>query len=143
MISSLFTAFSLGCLYFISAIPVATMAGAPLWPATLVAWLGYSAGGGIIICLGAPLRAWLFKTMNLSIKPNQKKIFWRIWVRYGLVGLGFIAPVTIGPQVAVLFLLAMGEEPKKIFGIISLGALPWAVVFAALFKYGSKMCRVF
>ena len=133
---ALFTAFSLGFLYFISAIPASTMAGAPLWAAAAMAWFGYSIGGALIICLGAPLRAWFFKKTKLSLVPNSKKIFWKIWKRYGVLGVGLIAPVTIGPQVAALLLLALGESPKRILASITLGALPWVLVFSLVIKLG-------
>ena len=136
MLLALFTAFSLGFLYFISAIPVAVLAGAPLWAAAVMAWLGYGAGGAIMIVLGAPLRAWVLKKMNLSLEPDLGKIFWRIWKQYGVIGVGLIAPVTIGPQVAALLLLALGESPKKILGSIVLGVLPWALGFTIAIKLG-------
>ena len=136
MLLALLTAFSLGFFYFISAIPVAVVAGAPLWAAAVMAWFGYSAGGALMIVLGAPLRAWLLKKMNLSLEPNPQKFFWKIWQRYGLWGVGLIAPVTIGPQVAALLLLALGEAPKKILGSIAFGALPWTVGFVVAIKFG-------
>ena len=143
MIRALLSAFSLGFLYFISAIPLSMMAGAPLWSATLVSWLGYSAGGGIVLVLGAPVRRWLFQKMHLSIQPNPKKIFWRMWARYGVFGLGLVAPVTLGPQVAALVLLGLGEAPKKILSSIALGGLFWACLFALSIEYAPKMFKFF
>ena len=136
MLLALLTAFGLGFLYFISAIPAAVLAGAPLWGAALMAWLGYSAGSAIILLLGTPLRSWFIKKCKISLKPNEGKLFWRVWVRYGIIGLGLIAPVTIGPQLSALFLLALGEQPKKILEWISLGAIPWAIGLALVTKFG-------
>lgn len=136
MILALITTFALGVVYFISAIPVALIAGAPLWAAALMAWLGYTVGGGIVVGLGAPLRKWLFKKMHLSLELNSKKLLWRIWEKYGLVGMSLIAPVTIGPEVAAILLLALGEKPKKIVGSLALGVLPWVGGFALGIKLG-------
>lgn len=133
---ALLTAFGLGFLYFISAIPAAVLAGAPLWAAALMAWLGYSAGGAIILLLGTPLHSWLVKKCKISLKPHEGKLFWRIWSRYGVIGLGLIAPITIGPQLSALFLLTLGEHPRKILGWISFGAIPWVVGLALVTKFG-------
>lgn len=132
----LVTAFSLGFLYFISAIPTAFLSGAPLWAAAVVAWCGYAMGGIVIVMLGVPLRIWLTKKFKIDPYPDQKKLFWRIWKCYGVFGLGLIAPITIGPQVGTLLLLALGENPKKIVYSISLGAIPWALIISVLTKWG-------
>jgi hypothetical protein len=136
MFLSLLSIFGLGFLYFISAIPVAAAAGLPLGVALVVAWLGYSSGALVVLLLGTPFRLWLVKKFHLSWTPDPKKLFWKIWNRYGLLGLGLIAPVTMGPQLAALFLLTLGEGPKKIILSLSLGALPWAFGFAGVIKFG-------
>ncbi|HLB33870.1 MAG: hypothetical protein A3F67_00730 [Verrucomicrobia bacterium RIFCSPHIGHO2_12_FULL_41_10] len=182
---ALFAAFGLGFLYFISAIPAAVIAGAPLWAATFFAWLGYSAGGGVVLLLGEPLRSWLLKksknlpsnstdpancfvapvleasssschsnfsapstpcpsSASATLKTGSKKdskpggdgLFWRIWKSYGVIGVGFIAPITIGPQLSALLLLALGEKPWRILGWLSVGALPWALGLAFVVKFG-------
>jgi len=133
---SLLTALGLGFLYFISAIPASVLAGAPLWAATFLAWLGYCLGGAVVLMMGSPLREWLRKKWNFSFTPNPEKLFWRIWERYGMAGLGVIAPITIGPQLSALLLLALGMKPQKILWWVSIGAIPWALAFAVAVKYG-------
>ena len=133
---SFLSIFGLGFLYFISAIPVAAGAGVPLGAALVLAWLGYSSGALVMVLLGAPLRLWLLKKFHLSWTPDPQKLFWKIWNRYGLIGLGLMAPVTMGPQLAALFLLTLGQAPKKIVLSLSLGALPWALGFAGVIKFG-------
>lgn len=135
--SALLTAFGLGFVYFISAIPVSVLAGAPLCLASIVAWVGYCSGGAIILLLGTPLRTWLTKKYKISFVPNEEKLFWRVWNRYGLIGLGLIAPVTIGPQASALILLALGVPPAKIFFWLSLGAIPFALGMALIVKLGT------
>lgn len=136
MTVALFSALGLGFLYFISAIPIAIAAGAPLEAAAGLAWLGYSIGALIIVLLGVPMRAWIAKRLHFSLEPHSQKIHWKIWNRCGLLGTALLAPVTIGPQLAALFLLALGVAPKKIMTAISLGALPWALGFVVAIKLG-------
>ena len=141
MISALLTALGLGFLYFISAIPVSVMAGAPLWAAAVAAWCGYSLGAGSILLLGAPLRTWLLKKFPISLQHNDQKFFWRVWKKYGLIGLGLVAPITIGPQVSTVLLLALGERPWRILTALSLGALPCTLGFSLIVKFGLHVFR--
>lgn len=136
MTVALFSAFGLGFLYFISAIPVAIAAGAPAEAAAGLAWLGYSMGALVIVFLGVPMRAWIATRLHFSFEPHPQKIYWKIWNRCGLFGTALLAPVTLGPQLAALFLLALGLAPKKIVTAISLGALPWVLGFVVALKLG-------
>lgn len=147
MMSSLLTAFGLGFLYFISAIPTAVALGASVWMAAAGAWLGYSAGGIIILLLGVPAQEWILRRWNFSLAPlmnpclRQDKLFWRVLDRYGIVGLGLIAPITIGPQLAALVLLTLRINPKKIAIAISLGVLPWILVFVGFIETSSHFLK--
>lgn len=128
--TKILTAFALGFLYFISAIPAGSALGVPIWAAALTAWLGYSAGSGIILLLGVPAQEWLRQKWKFSFTPDPKKLFWRVFDRYGIIGLGLIAPITIGPQLATLILLTLGITPWRIFFAITFGAIPWVLIFA-------------
>lgn len=139
--TGIITAFGLGFLYFISAIPAGVAAHASVWLAATAAWLGYSAGGLVVLVAGAPLRTWITRKMKIDLKPDPTKLFWRIWHRFGLWGLGFVAPVTVGPQVTAVIALALGESPRRIQLAISLGVLPWVVVLGCISFFGSRLLR--
>ena len=139
--TGLLTAFGLGFLYFISAIPAGVATHAPIWAAVTAAWLGYSAGGLVVLLAGAPLRAWINGKLKIDPTPDPTKLFWRIWHRFGLWGLGLIAPVTIGPQATAAIALALGERPLRIQLAVSLGVFPWAVVFGALTAAGAHAMK--
>ena len=141
LISEIFTAFGLGFLYFISAIPTAVALGSPIWQAAVAAWLGYSTGAIFILILGVPAQEWLLRKKKFSLTPNPQKFFWRVLDRYGVIGLGLIAPITIGPQLAALTLLALRIKPTKIALSISFGALPWVLLFASLISCGSHLLK--
>ncbi len=110
--SGLATAFGLGAIYFIAAIPAGIAAGAGAWTVAVAAALGYTAGGGGVLVAGAPLRAWL---------------------------VCLVAPVTIGPQATAVIALAVGERTPKIAAFIALGVVPWCVAFALLTAFGFKL----
>jgi len=139
--TGILTAFSLGFLYFISAIPAGTAAHAPVWEAALAAWLGYSAGGLVVLLAGAPLRDLITRKLKIDPKPNNSKLFWKVWHRFGLWGMGLAAPVTVGPQVTAVIALALGESPQRIQLAIVLGVLPWVIVLGFLASLGSGLLR--
>lgn len=141
LFSEIFTAFGLGFLYFISAIPTAVALGSPIWQAAVAAWLGYSTGAILILILGVPAQEWLLHKKKFSLTPDPQKFFWRVLDRYGVIGLGLIAPITIGPQLAALTLLALRIKPTKIALSLSLGALPWVLLFASLISCGSHLLK--
>jgi len=134
-------AFGLGFLYFLGAIPAAAAAGAPLWLAAVSAWAGYSAGALVVLLAGAPLRDWLAKKLKIPVKRDTSKLVWRVWDRWGLAGLGLLAPVTIGPQAGSVLALTVGERAARVFVALSLGVVPWCILFACLVGFGVKIAR--
>jgi len=134
-------AFGFGFLYFLAAIPAGVAAGAPLWLAAVAAWAGYSAGALVVILAGTPLRDCLVRKMKIPVKMDPSKRIWRIWERWGLAGLGLLAPVTIGPQAGSILALAVGERAGRVFVALSLGVIPWCVLFAVLAGLGIKIAR--
>jgi len=134
-------ALGLGFAYFIAAIPAAAAAGLPVWAAGLAAWFGYSAGAGVVLLAGAPLRAWLVIKLRIPVERDSTKWVWKVWDRAGLPGLGLLAPVTVGPQAGSILALAVGERPARIFAALSLGVIPWCVGFCILVSLGVKIAR--
>lgn len=139
MLTGMVTAFGLGFLYFIAAVPAGVAAGSSAWLAGLAAGLGYAAGAGIVLLAGVPLREWLVRKLKIPVERDPSKLVWRMWERGGLLGLCLIAPVTIGPQATAVIALAVGEKPRRILASVALGVLPWCVIFAVLTAFGFKL----
>lgn len=137
--TGLSTAFGLGAIYFIAAIPAGVAAGTSAWGAGAAAWFGYTAGGLVVLLAGAPLRNWLVKKLKIPVERDPSKFIWRMWDKAGLIGLCLIAPVTIGPQATAVIALAMGERTLRIVTFIALGVAPWCAVFAVLTVWGVKL----
>jgi hypothetical protein len=138
-LSGLMTAFGLGVVYFIAAIPAGVAAGASAWLAGVAAGVGYVVGGAVVLLAGAPLREWLVRRLKIPVERDPTKLVWRIWERGGLLGLCLLAPVTIGPQATAVVALAVGERAPRIMAAIALGVAPWCVVFAVLTAFGFKL----
>lgn len=141
-IGGFFSIFGLGFLYFVSAIPAGAAMKLPLWFVSLAAWLGYTAGGVVIVLLGEPLRRFLLERFKIQPNPEKKpSLILRAWRRAGLPALGLLAPITIGPQAGTLLGLALGVSPLRITLAISLGVIPWCVGFAAATALGLEIIQ--
>jgi membrane protein YqaA with SNARE-associated domain len=136
--NSLLLALGLGFFYFIAAIPAATAAGASVWAAALVAWIGYSLGGLVIALLGDPVRMALTRRFHKQLHPAADGWFQRAVRKYGLPALGLLAPITIGPQIAALAGIALGISKWPLTLALSLGVLPWCIGIATLVNVGFK-----
>jgi len=77
--------------------------------------------------------------LGIPVERDPTKLVWRVWDRGGLVGLGLLAPVTVGPQVGGILALAMRERPVAIFCALSLGVVPWCIAFACLVALGIRI----
>ncbi len=141
LVAGLTSVFWAGFLYFISAIPIGAGLHLPLWLAVLAAWLGYASGAAVVIFAGQNLREWLTRKLGFDANPGKPSFIRRAWDRFGLVALGLLAPVTIGPQIGALLGLALGVPRWRLLLALALGGLPWAIGFALAFHFGVKFAR--
>lgn len=135
-LSALGATFLLGIVYFLAAIPTGMAMGLAAPLAAIAAWAGYTAIGAAMLGIGAPARNWLSRKFGFKFEHDEKKLFWRVWGKYGLPGLALIAPVTCGPYFAAIIALALGSPPMRVITWISVGVIPWCVLFAALTSAG-------
>ncbi len=133
MLQAMLTVFVLGVVYYIAAIPTGVLVlKLPPAVAAICAWAGYTAIAAAMLVIGEPARRWIVKKFKISAEPDPKKLFWRVWQRWGLPGLALLAPVTIGPYFAALIALALGEKPRRLMFWIAAGVVPWCILFAVL-----------
>jgi len=141
MLLGLFTSLALGFGYFIAAVPSGVALGVPITLAVFAAWVGYTLGAILVVLVGAPLRAYAVRRFHLKLERDDSKLIWRIWGRFGLLGFALLAPVTLGPQIGGLLVLGLGEKPLPVFVNLSLGALPWAILFGYLTAAGAQLVK--
>lgn len=102
----------------------------------LTAWISYMAGVVIVVLLGTPIRAYLLKRFGGKITTNPNNVIWRAWSRFGLIGLGLLAPMTTGAQIGALIALSLGAPPRKLIAAMALGAALWGVAITLAVVFG-------
>lgn len=98
---------------------------------------------GIASAVGAILAAFLVTTVGDSIR--EKVIKWRygenkdlkdsryykIWNKYGIVGLGLISPLLFGAPVGAALGVALGSSKKQLLIWMSIGIVIWSASLTA------------
>jgi len=140
-IPAIVSTFGLAFFWFIGAIPAGAALNLALPIAALTAWISYAAGVAVIVLIGAPLRERIIRRFNLSLEHDPNKLFWRAWDRFGLIGLGLLAPVTVGSQIGALIGLALGVSSLRLLIAMVVGAALWTLVIAGLVAVGVSIVQ--
>lgn len=98
----------------------------------VMAAAGAILGALAVILLGHRLRDWLMKHHGGGKKPGGKRGFiYRIWDRFGIAGLGLLAPVLTGAPLAAALGVSMGVPARRLLLWISIGTLVWSPLLTA------------
>jgi len=141
MLPAIISTFGLAFFYFIAAIPAGAALQLPIWIAALTAGVSYAAGVIVVVLIGAPLRERLAKRFNISTTHDSTKLIWRVWDRYGLIGLSLLAPITLGAQIGALIGLSLGVKPRSLVIGMALGIVPWCVILGVAVALGLQVVR--
>ncbi|MBI1280749.1 MAG: hypothetical protein GC179_21675 [Anaerolineaceae bacterium] len=141
MLPAVMSTFSLAFFYFIAAIPAGAALQLPIGIAAVTAGVSYAAGVLVVVLIGAPLRERVTKRFNINTTHDPNKLIWRVWDRYGLIGLSLLAPVTIGAQIGALIGLSLGVKPRSLVLGMSLGIVPWCVGIGTAVALGLQVIR--
>ena len=98
--------------------------------------ISYACGVALVVIVGQPVRDWIMRRFGGKATSNPDSAIRRVWNRYGLIGLALLAPVTTGAQIGAIIGMSLNAPPRRLFVLMSLGGLLWAVIFAALISLG-------
>ncbi len=136
MLPAIISTFGLAFFYYIASIPAGAALQLPIPIAALTAGVSYTSGALLVVLIGAPLRERLTKRFNINTTHDPSKLIWRVWDRYGLIGLSLLAPVTLGSQIGALIGLSLGVKPRSLVIGMALGIIPWCVVISLAVALG-------
>lgn len=124
--------FALAFFSFWPAVPAGLALG--LAPVTVIVTttLSYAAGAAMVALFGGTVREWVLQ----RVLRDRERVVPAGWLeetlrRYGLVGLGLAAPMTVGAQMGAVIGLALDMPPRRLFLWLTAGALAWSVVLTA------------
>ena len=92
--------------------------------------------------LGERARAWHLKRKGLGSERSGGRLQ-KIWERYGVAGLGLLAPLITGAPLGVVIGLAMKAPYKPLVMWMSVGIVLWGAVLTALAALGAEWIMSF
>lgn len=100
----------------------------------LAAGLGAIIGALLVIILGDRLRNWLLKKKEKEQK--NKGWIYRIWEKYGVIGLGILSPLIMGALLGAAIGISLGASPKRLILWMSVGIVIWTIVLTIISTLG-------
>ena len=89
-----------------------------------------------MLIVGQPVRERIMKRFGGKGSSSPDSPIRRVWNRYGLIGLALLAPITAGAQIGAIIGLSLNAPPRRLFVLMSLGGLLWAIAFAIAISIG-------
>ena len=138
---------------FLKVITVAGLASFEIYAAIpagfafgLSPWIIFSAsvtGGLIGVFVAAFLGDAIRKLFNRNKKPAEAKpatsLIYRIWNKYGIIGLGFLGTMTVGAPVSLAVGIGFKAPLRKLITWCCVGVITRCVLFTLVGYYGLKL----
>jgi membrane protein YqaA with SNARE-associated domain len=135
----LLTIFSLGVAELWAAAPVGVVMRLNPLPVFAVAAAGAVSGGTVVILLGERVKAWLEHRRQSEKIEKKHGLLFRVWLRYGVVGWGLLAPLLVGSPLGAAFGLALGAPPRRLLPWLAAGSVLWSAAFSAASALGWRL----
>ena len=135
-IMKLLAVFGLGIVELWAAIPAGLAWGVHPVATGITAALGAVAGVFIVLALGEGLRKWLLRRHHRGREEKQPGRIHRVWARYGVAGLGLLAPLLVGAPVGTALGLALGAPRKRLVLWMVIGIVAWSAGLAIVSALG-------
>lgn len=135
-ILKLASVFAVAFISFWGSFPAGVALGLPPVIIALTAWFSYEAGVILIVLLGEPIRVRLLKRFGGKAAGNPNSLIRRAWDRFGVIGIGLLAPILTGAQIGAILGLSLGVPARRLVIAMGLGAAFWGVVLTLAVMFG-------
>ena len=119
--------FTLSILELWLAIPAGLVMGLNPVAIALMSILGAICGALIMARMGERLRSWLSEKYGWDILKNRQGVIHRIWLKYGVIGLGLLSPFITGAPLGTALGIALGASRKRLLLWVSIGVVLWVI----------------
>ncbi|MFH0991073.1 MAG: small multi-drug export protein [bacterium] len=89
----------------------------------LISAAGGLFGVALVFLLGEPVRNLILRRYKRQMEEGKSSRIREIWFKYGIIGLGLLAPWLTGAPLGVALGLLLGARPRQLLIWISLGTI--------------------
>ena len=122
-----------------AAIPAGFAFGLSAWIIFFASITGGLAGVFIAAFLGDKIRAFISKYKKKKEEKPRTGLVYRIWDKYGIIGLGFLGTITVGAPVSIAVGVGFNAPLKKLITWCCLGVVTRCLVFTVVGYHGAKL----
>ncbi len=135
----IFTVALLASVEVYAAIPAGFAFG--LHPGTIfsASALGGLAGVFVAAFLGHRIRSFFTRYKKVKEEKPKTGMIYRIWDKYGVIGLGFLGTMTVGAPVSLAVGVGFNVPLKKLVTWCCIGVLVRCSLFTIIGHYGMKL----
>lgn len=122
-----------------AAIPAGFAFGLSPWIIFAASLTGGVAGVFIAAFLGDSVRKFFSRNKTPKEKLPNNSLIYRIWNKYGIIGLGFLGTITVGAPVSLAVGIGFKAPLQKLITWCCLGVLTRCISFTLIGHYGLKL----
>jgi len=122
-----------------AAIPAGFAFGLSAWIILFASIIGGLAGVFVAAFLGDKIRAFVSRYKKKKEEKPRTGLVYRIWNKYGIIGLGFLGTMTVGAPVSIAVGVGFNAPLKKLITWCCLGVITRCLVFTVIGYHGAKL----
>jgi membrane protein YqaA with SNARE-associated domain len=122
-----------------AAIPAGFAFGLSAWIIFFASITGGLAGVFVAAFLGDKIRSFVSKYKKKKEEKPKTGLVYRIWDKYGIIGLGFLGTITVGAPVSIAVGVGFNAPLKKLITWCCLGVVTRCLVFTVVGYHGAKL----
>ena len=109
------------------------------WTIFFASLIGGIVGIYVAAFLGDKIRAIISKYKKPKKQKPKSGLIYRIWDKYGVIGLGFLGTVTVGAPISIAVGYSFNVSVIKLLTWCCIGVFTRCALFTALGHYGLKL----
>ncbi len=130
------TVIGLGIIELWAAIPAGLAIGLNPLLTGIASALGSVVAAVLVAFLGDRIRNWLIKRRSGKKTGKENSRIYRVWNKYGIIGLGLLAPLLTGAPLGAAIGISLGASPARLIIWMVIGIIVWTIILTIIGTLG-------